>query len=59
MFKKIKLFNKLCKIIEAIEAFYNGNKEKIEKAKEYIPQIKKFILEAEEILKKLQNKVEE
>lgn len=58
MFKKIKLFNKLCKIIEAVEAFYAGNKEKIEKVKNFIPEIKKFIDEAIEIIEKLKNQSE-
>ena len=59
MFKKLRLFNKLCKIIDAVEAFYEGNKDKIEKIKELIPQIKEYIQEAERIIKKLQNKTEE
>lgn len=58
MFKKIKLFNKICKIIDAVEAYYEGNKDKIEKIKELIPQIKEFIAEAERIIKKLQGKTE-
>lgn len=59
MFKKIKLFNKLCKIIEAVEEFYEGHRKKIEKIKDFIPEIKKIILEAEEILGTLQNKEDE
>ena len=58
MFKKIKMFNKLCKIIEAVEAYYRGNKEKIEKVKDFIPEIKKFIDEAQDIIKALKDKVE-
>ena len=54
MFKKIRLFNKLCKIIDAIEDYYEGNKEKIQKIKGLIPEIKKFIQEAECIIKKFQ-----
>lgn len=56
MFKKIKLFNRLCKIIEAVEAYYEGNKDKIEKVKEYIPKLKELIQEAERIIKKIENK---
>lgn len=56
MFKKLKLFNKLCKIIDAVQAYYEGNKDKIEKVKELIPKIKEIIQEAERIIKKLQDK---
>lgn len=56
MIKKIKLFNKLCKIIEAIEAFYEGNKEKIQKVKDLIPEIEAYILKAKEIIEKLTHK---
>ena len=55
MLRKIKLFNKICKIVEALEAYKKGNEEKINKIKDLIPQIKEIILKAEELLEKLQN----
>ena len=57
MFKKIRLFNKLCKIIEAVEAFYDGNKKKIEKVKDFIPEIEEYIKEAKRIIKEHKDKI--
>lgn len=53
MFKKIRLIKKLLKIIEAVETFYNGNRDKIEKAKKALPEIKGYISDFERILKKI------
>jgi len=58
MFKKIKMFNKLCKIIDAVEEFYKGNEEKIKKIKELIPEIKEYISKAEKIIKAIKDKVQ-
>ena len=50
MFKKIKLLKKFLKIIEAVDGFWDGNKEKIKKAGEYLPEIKGYISDLERML---------
>ena len=52
MFKKIKLINKFLKIIDAVESFFDGNREKIEKAKKYLPEIKGYISDFERMLER-------
>lgn len=52
MFKKIKLIKKLLKIVDAVEEYYKGNKDKIEKARKAIPEIKGYITDLERILNK-------
>ena len=53
MFKKIRLFKKLLKIIKAVENFYDDNREKfIEEARKALPEIKGYISDFERILEK-------
>ena len=53
MFKKIRLFKKLMKIVDAVEKYWDGNKDKIEEAKKAIPEIKGYISDLERIIGKL------
>lgn len=53
MFKKIKLIKKLLKIVDAVESYYKGNKDKIDIAKKAIPEIKGYITDLERIIKRL------
>ena len=53
MFKKIRLIKKLLKIIEAVESYFEGNREKIEQAKKALPEIKGYITDLERIIKKI------
>ena len=53
MFKKIRLIKKLLSIVEAVENYWNGNQDKIEKAKKAIPEIKGYISDLERIIKKI------
>jgi hypothetical protein len=53
MFKKIRLAKKLMKIVDAVEEYYKGNREKIEVAKKAIPEIKGYITDLERIIKKV------
>ena len=53
MFKKIKLIKKLLKIVDAVENYFDNNREKIEQAKEALPEIKGYITDLERILKKI------
>ena len=52
MFKKIKLIKKFLKIVDAVEEYYKGNKDKIDIAKKAIPEIKGYITDLERILNK-------
>ena len=54
MFKKIKLAKKLFKIVDAVEEYFKGNKDKIEQGKEAISEIKQYISDLERIIKKIQ-----
>ena len=53
MFKKIKLLKKFLKIVDGVESFWDGNKEKLEKAKEVLPEIKGYITDLERLLAKV------
>lgn len=53
MFKKIRLAKKLMKIVDAVEEYYKGNRDKIEAAKKAIPEIKGYISDLERIIKRL------
>ena len=54
MFKKIKLMKKICKIVDAVEEYYKGNRDKIEEGKKAIEEIKGYISDFERIIKKTQ-----
>lgn len=56
MFKKIRLIKKLLKIVEAVENYFEGNRDKIEQAKKALPEIKGYISDFERILDKMGNK---
>lgn len=56
MFKKIKLMKKFIKIVEAVEGYFENNRDKIEKAKEALPEIKGYISDLERILERIGNK---
>lgn len=53
MFRKIKLMKKFLKIVEAVDCYFDNNREKIEKAKEVLPEVKGYISDLERIIKKL------
>jgi hypothetical protein len=53
MFKKIRLLKKFLKIVDGVESFWDGNKEKLEKAKEVLPEIKGYITDLERLLAKV------
>ena len=53
MFKKIKLIKKLLKIVDAVENYWEGNRDKIEEAKKAIPEIKGYISDFERIIKRI------
>ena len=53
MFKKIKLIKKLLKIIDAVESYWEGNRDKIEEAKKAIPEIKGYVSDLERIIKRI------
>ena len=53
MFKKIRLMKKLLKIVDAVEKYWDGNKDNIEEAKKAIPEIKGYISDLERIIKKI------
>lgn len=53
MFKKIKLIKKLLKIVDAVEEYYKGNKDKIDIARKALPEIKGYITDLERIIKRL------
>lgn len=53
MFKKLRLIKKLLKIVEAVEGYFENNREKIGQAKEALPEIKGYITDFERILKKI------
>ena len=53
MFKKIRLIKKLLKVVNAVESYFDGNREKIEKAKKALPEIKGYISDFERIVKKI------
>ena len=50
MFKKIKLFKKLMAIVDVVDDFWSDNKDKIEKAKEALPEIKGYISDFERMI---------
>ena len=52
MFKKIRLIKKLLKIVDAVESYFKGNKDKIEKVRKALPEIKAYV----ETLQKLYDK---
>lgn len=53
MFKKIKLFKKLMAIVDVADDFWDANKDKIEKAKEALPEIKGYISDFERMIGRL------
>lgn len=53
MLKKIRLIKKLLKIVEAVENYFEGNRDKIEEAKKALPEIKGYISDLERIIKKI------
>ena len=53
MFKKIKLFKKLMAIVDVVDDFWSDNKDKIEKAKEALPEIKGYISDFERMIGRL------
>ena len=50
MFKKIKLIKKFLSIVDAVESFWFGGKEKLEKASKHLPEIKGYISDFERML---------
>lgn len=44
------------KIVDAVESYFENNKDKIEKAKEALPEIKGYISDLERILERMGNK---
>ena len=47
---------KLLKIVDAVESYFENNKDKIEKAKEALPEIKGYISDFERILERVGGK---
>ena len=56
MFKRIRLFKKLMKIVDAVESYFENNKDKIEKAREALPEIKGYISDFERVLERIGGK---
>lgn len=57
MFRKIRLFKKLLKIVKAVENFYGNNREKfIEEARKALPEIKGYITDFERLLERIGGK---
>ena len=47
---------KFIKIVEAVESYFENNRDKIEKAKEVLPEIKGYITDFERILERTRGK---
>jgi hypothetical protein len=53
MFKKIRLAKKLMKIVDAVEEYYKGNRDKIEQGKKAIAEVEGYITDLKRITKRL------
>ena len=53
MFKKIRIMKKICKIVDAVEEYYKGNRDKIEEGKKAIAEVKGYISDLERIIKRI------
>jgi hypothetical protein len=53
MFKKIRIIKKICKIVDAVEEYYKGNRDKIEAGRKAIAEVKGYISDLERIIKRL------
>ena len=53
MFKKIRIMKKACKIVDAVEEYYKGNRDKIEQGKKAIAEVEGYITDLKRILKRL------
>ena len=56
MLKKIRLIKKLLSIVNAVDSFWTGNREKIEEARKAIPEIKGYITDLERMLDRIGKK---